>query len=192
MHTRHGELKVQIKLREFIEEDIDLVCDYWYRSPAGFLESMGIIPKNIRSEDEQRNFLKSSLKNDTPLKEKKGDQLVILVDNKAVGIHPINQLTYGESGVLHAHIWFPEYRKKGIGSKSYLLAMQSYFEKFNLKSICFETPRINKGPNKLKEKLGIKPTGIKILKDHPFLQPNLEVILSEVSREWFEKHLMPM
>ena len=89
--------------------------------------------------------------------------------------------------MYHAHIWLPEFRKKGIGSHSYVHAMRFYFDAFNLQSIKFDTPAINAGPNRLKEKLGIEVIGESILESHPILRPGIKIIHYEMTRERFNE-----
>ena len=42
------------------------MCDYWYRSPPGFIESMGIARDRMTSEDEMRRLNLATIENPEP------------------------------------------------------------------------------------------------------------------------------
>lgn len=140
-------------------QDIDPLCDYWYRSPPGFIEAIGADSTLFEPEMVARERHRERIVNEPPDTEKKGMILTITHDGVAIGCHPISHLIYGGEGVFHAHIWKPEWRRIGIGTYTYPRACKYYFDRFKLKRILFRTPMKNEGPNRLKIRLGMKPIG---------------------------------
>jgi hypothetical protein len=93
--------------------------------------------------------------------------LAIALSGRTVGVHELTHLRPRpggeragfESGVMHAHLWRPEYRGRGIALVSYVRAMQEYVRRFALDVVLFESPVHNRGANRIKDKLGIAPSG---------------------------------
>lgn len=106
---------------------------------------------------------------------------MITYNDKAIGIHGVTHVIDGESAIMHAHIWYPEYRQKGIAYFSYPLAMDFFMIKLDLKKIIFKTPKINIGANKVKQKLQIPYLGDTVF-DGPVLLKPLAANLYEVDR----------
>ena len=46
-----------VSVRDLSEEDIDQVTKYWYHSPPGFIEAIGIDPKKLLPEPDFANRL---------------------------------------------------------------------------------------------------------------------------------------
>jgi RimJ/RimL family protein N-acetyltransferase len=147
-----------IQLRNFSEEDIPLLIDYWLRSPEGFIESLGVDLGKLKPEEEMRAVQLERCKKWAESPEE-CNVLAILYKGQTIGVHGISDPKSGENGVFHAHIWLPEFRRRGIGSISYVKAMKFFADRFQLKEILFKTPEHNPGPNGLKEKLGLNPIG---------------------------------
>lgn len=152
-----------ISLRRICESDIALLMDYWFRSPPGFIESLGVDWKKMPQEDEMRKNLLEKINEDINRKDSKSTVLVITYDDKAVGFHSINPLVENEYGIFHAHIFNPELRRKGICPITYPKACKIFIERFNLQRILFKTPVQNIGAIRVKEKLGIRRIGEEVI-----------------------------
>ncbi len=145
-----------ISLRDLSTEDIAPILNYWFRSPPGFVESMGVDLAKLPSEPEFAKNLQDKVGRPSHI-------LIILYNGKAVGLHTVNPLTEGDFGIFHAHIWDPTIRRQGIGVVSYSLAIKAFIDRFRLKRVLFKTPIQNAGPLRVKEKLGIRCVGEEVV-----------------------------
>jgi RimJ/RimL family protein N-acetyltransferase len=148
-----------VSVRDLTEEDIPYILDYWFHSPPGFIESMGVDPSKLLPEPEFKKFLLEKIRANRELPASKLNVQIILYEQRPIGFHTLGPLEENESAVFHAHIWNPEYRRRGIGMFSYPAACRVFFKRFNLKRILFKTPLQNTGAIRVKEKLGIHCIG---------------------------------
>jgi RimJ/RimL family protein N-acetyltransferase len=145
----------RVVVRDLSESDIPHLSQYWFHSPAGYLEAMGVDPKKLPPQEK----FESGLREKCNAPSSKLNALIILFDGRPVGFHTINPLTEGDHGIFHAHIWDTQVRRKGIASVSYPKACQIFMRRFGLKRILFKTPAQNTGSIRVKEKLGIRYLG---------------------------------
>jgi len=152
-----------VSIRDLSEEDIPSVLNYWFHSPPGFIESMGVDLDKMPKESEMEQSIRAKLIENASQPVSKLNVVVIVYNKLPVGFHTINPLTEGESGIFHAHIWDPNYRKRGIALYSYPKACRIFMSRFNLSRILFKTPVQNIGAIRVKEKLGIRYIGEEII-----------------------------
>jgi hypothetical protein len=93
----------------------------------------------------------------------KSPLLTITYNGSAIGNYAISPLFEGDYGVLHAHIWNPEMRGKGIARVTYPRACLIFIDRFNLRRILFKTPVQNTAAISVKEQLAIRCTGEAII-----------------------------
>jgi len=149
----------KISVRDLAESDVPFVLDYWFRSPAGFVEGMGVDLRKMPTEAEMKAGLTARIQENEKLASSKLSAVAITYDGRPIGIHTIFPVTEGDFGIFHAHIFDPEFRRRGVGLLSYPKACRVFFERFNLKKILFKTPLQNGGAIRVKEKLGIRVVG---------------------------------
>lgn len=170
-----------VDVRYFRENDLDDYCNYFFRSPPGFLEGIGLRPEALGSEDSFRQSFLAHLKelnqNGPPSK-----FLLVLFQGEKVGFHLLTHINGNDSAIMHAHFFRPEYRGLGIGTISYVKAMEVFMRDFGFKEIVFKTPMQNRAPMRIKEKLGLQPLGEEVL-DWPSLQPGTRAQLFRVDRQ---------
>lgn len=166
-----------ISVRNFTFDDIVPLADYWSSNSADFWAERGVDASKLKAKDELVSIYTEKLNTDGDIP----GFCVITHNNKAIGIHGVTHVVGDESAIMHAHIWYAEYRKKGIAYFSYPLAMDFFMKKLNLKKIIFKTPKINVGANKVKQKLQIPCLGETIF-DGPVLLKPLDANLYEVDR----------
>lgn len=148
-----------VTVRDLAEADLPAVLDYWFRSPAGYIESLGVDLAKLPDEPRFAESLLQRVRQNAGRVDSKLNSLAILYDQTFVGFHNLNPITEGDFGVFHAHIWRPEFRRRGIAERSYLLACRVFLERFHLQRILFKTPAQNLGAIRVKEKLGIRCIG---------------------------------
>ncbi len=152
-----------VSVRDFEIEDIPHVLKYWFHSPLGFIESMGVDLTKLPKELEMKENLTKRLHLNSTLKMSKLNALAILHKGQPIGFHTLVPFKEGEFGIFHAHIWQTALRQKGIGFYSYPKACKVFIERFNLQKILFKTPIQNIGAIKVKEKLGIRCIGEEVI-----------------------------
>lgn len=172
----------RVALRDLVESDIPLVLDYWFRSPPGYVESMGADPRKLPSESEWGRSLLERCRHNLSLPESKATVLVITHDGAPIGMHTLFPVTEGDSAIFHAHVWRPEFRGRGLGMITYPQACEIFMRRFDLKKLLFKTPLQNPGAIRVKEKLGIRSTGEEIL-DLAIMRENLRARVFELTRE---------
>ena len=153
----------QILVRDLCNDDVPKILDYWFHSPPGFIESLGVDTSKMPTEEEMEKALHRKIHENQLLEFSKLNALAIVYKNQAIGFHSINPITEGEFGIFHAHIWSPEMRRRSVGLHSYPKACKVFMKRFNLQKILFKTPVQNIGAIRVKEKLGIRCIGEEII-----------------------------
>jgi RimJ/RimL family protein N-acetyltransferase len=148
-----------VEVRDLGIEDLDRYIDYWHNPSNTALDALGIDRNKMYPARKMREMLSLTIANNRKLQSSQLSILAIVCGGSAVGVHELTELHIGDSAVMHAHIWNKGDRGRGIGLICYVKAMEVYFQRFSLNVIRFETPRINSGANRIKEKLGLKPQG---------------------------------
>lgn len=152
-----------VAVRDLAEADIPSVLDYWFRSPPGFVESLGADLAKLPPEEQFAETIRARIRANAELAHSKLNALAILHEGRFVGFHTLNPLTEGDFGVFHAHIARPEFRRRGIAESSYPLACRVFLQRFQLARILFKTPLQNVGAIRVKEKLGIRCIGEEVV-----------------------------
>ena len=171
-----NEVLQDLSLRDFVAADVDFVLDYWYRSPAGFIESLGGDRSQFPEEEGMRKFLL-----DRNRAEKKPTLMIALRGNP-IGMYTINCILENESALFHAHIWSAKHRGQGIGTATYPWACEIFFGRFNFKKIIFKTPAHNVAANRIKKKVGIREVGKETLRGYSMTKNGTRAIVYEVHR----------
>ena len=73
-----------ISIRDLAEDEIPHILDYWFRSPPGFLEMLGVDLKKMSEESEMRTNLTERIKENAKLPASKFTALAIIYDGHAV------------------------------------------------------------------------------------------------------------
>ena len=170
----------EVTVRFFTEADIDLYCDYFFRSPLGFLEGIGLNVAALGSEIEMRKRIVASLSSAIE-KAENFPLITVLHQVRVIGIHSFTHVVPSESGVMHAHFFLAQDRGKGVGPISYVKAIELAFKRLNFKWIEFRTPIQNTSALKIKEKLGLKSLGDTVFESPIVLNGQLAARLYRVT-----------
>ena len=152
-----------ISLRDLSEDDIPLVVRYWFHSPPGFIESMGVDFAKMPKEPDMERSLREKVLLNRALPTSKLNALAIRYQNETIGFHTVNPFIEGDHGIFHAHLLKTELRGRGLGVITYPKACGVFLERFDLKRILFKTPVQNTGAIRVKEKLRIRCIGEEII-----------------------------
>jgi len=148
-----------VRLRDLALDDLDAYVDYWHNPANTALDALGIDRAKVYPAKKMREMLALTIASNAKLETSRQPTVCIVFRGQTIGVHDLTELHPGDSAVMHAHIWNHEFRGLGIGLVSYVKAMELYFERFALETIRFETPKINAGANRIKEKLGLRTRG---------------------------------
>jgi RimJ/RimL family protein N-acetyltransferase len=171
-----------VSVRDLSEADIRFVLDYWFRSPPGFIESLGADPTKLPAEAQFADSLRQRVRMNAELDRSTLASLAILHEGQFVGFHNLSPLVEGDFGVFHAHISRPEFRRRGLAECSYPQACRVFLQRFDLKRILFKTPAQNVGAIRVKEKLGIRFIGEELV-DFGVIRPGTLAKVYELTRE---------
>ena len=174
------QLRDSVSVRPFQDSDISMVLDYWYRSGQDFISSLGVDLAKLPSENQMRESLSD--------KNKQKYFQTITYRSLAIGTHSVYPCFSGDFAVFHSHIMKPEFRRRGIGSLSYLLACKNFIETFNLQRVLFGTPNQNIGAMRIKEKLQIREIDLQ-LKVPSLLRDGISCRYFELTAEELSKKL---
>lgn len=148
-----------LTVREITENDIPLITDYWLSSDPSFMRSMGVDLEKIPAKETWREMLMEQLSQS--YENKKSYCIIWQVHEKPIGHSNINKIIFGEEAYMHLHIWYPEGRRKGLGTSFIKMTIPWFFEKYKLKNLYCEPYALNPTPVKTLEK-----TGFEFLKEY--------------------------
>lgn len=134
--------------------DFEYIVDYFRNATPDYLRQMGAEKELLPPRTEWIASIQSDWMK--PLEEKRMCYIIWYADGRAIGHSNINKIVYGEQANMHLHIWFPEFRKSGLGVRLLRQAIPKYFEYFRLKLLICEPYAHNPAPRKTLEKLGFK------------------------------------
>lgn len=159
-----------VQVREFQREDLVDLRKYFFESSPEFLNSIGL---KTPAPGEAENFQKmwEQRLND---REKGGPPIPVLTvfyRGERVGFHTSTHREAGQSLIMHAHFFREDLRGKGIGTISYVLAIEKFLTEYGYKEVIFKTPKQNIAPMKIKEKLGLTPIGEEVIDWPQLLKP---------------------
>jgi hypothetical protein len=152
-----------ITLSDLTEQHIPFIADYWFNSPPGFIEAMGVDLLKLPEEPAFIKQLQSKCAENRKLPHSKLNALVILYHEEPVGFHTLNPLVESDFAIFHAHVFKSDMRSRGLGCYTYPMASKIFIERFGLKRLLYKTPQQNTSSIRVKDKLGIRFIGEEIV-----------------------------
>ena len=141
-----------LSVREMIEDDIDLITQYFLTADSTFLKNMGVDIKKVPQKEEWRKILSEQLYH--PYTQKKSYCIIWQLNDKPVGHSNVNKIIFEEEAYMHLHIWNADVRKKGMGTELVKKTLLYFFSNLKLKRLFCEPNAFNIAPNKTLEKSG--------------------------------------
>lgn len=141
-----------LSVREFTEDDIPLIINYWQNASADYLNSMGATIEKLPSKEAWEKMLLEQIQ--LPYKEKKSYCIVWLIDAIPIGHCNVNKIIFGEEAFMHLHVWQQEKRKKGNGVQLVKMSLPYFFNNLHLKKLYCEPYVLNDAPNKTLQHVG--------------------------------------
>lgn len=148
-----------VVLRDFENKDIPALLNYIYRSPAGFIASIGVDETKLPPEAEDLKSLEETICASKQPGSPGPRILAIEVGGRTIGYHSVADMVPGAWGTFHASFWDGQFRGLGVGCLTYPRACAVFMERFRLFKILFKTPIQNVAALRVKEKLGIRCIG---------------------------------
>jgi len=134
--------------------DAEYIVDYFLNASPQHLETMGVDPQKL---PEKKTWVERITAEYYKQYHQKGYYYIMWeADGTVVGHSNINGIDYGESAVMHLHLWQSTIRKKGMGQQLLLQTLLWYFEKFDLQYLICEPNAYNMAPNKTLPKVGFE------------------------------------
>jgi len=129
-----------------MHEDIPAIVEYWTKSPAEFLEFMGVDPRRLGGAEEITARLSQAIR--TGDAAQASIALGITLDERFVGYTLLNRYT-PEENYSHWHIIVPELRGKGISTALYPSRIKTYFDMAPIERLVHQTRTRNVAVNRM-------------------------------------------
>lgn len=152
--------------------DVPALGEYFFRSPPGFIESIGL---NVKSFGDEAGFYRAFEEGlaGVAARGEKPKSYTVWYRGERIGVHSSTHYVAGESICMHAHFFKPAHRGRGIGTVSGVKAAERLLLDHDLRRVLFKIPVQNQGPLGVIRKLGLKSEGREVL-DWPQLVRPLE------------------
>lgn len=168
--------------RELKAEDIPLIAGYWASLTSSDIKRMYIDETKLSSKEELSARLVKLL--DIPPAERPADPLIWEVNGKAVGMTNLNNIVRGEEASIHLHVFDAQNRGKGYGRRLFMLSVQKYLERHQLKKVVCEPAATNPPPNRMMQALGVP-----VVQSYLTKTPSVICFEHEVNRYEFDEAL---
>lgn len=137
-----------------LAEDVPLLTEYWQSASREHLLGMGADPDKLPDREEMQSFLLDLL--EQPIEKRSSYAVIWQIDGQPAGHSNVNQLTFGEQGKMHLHLWNGPHRQRGMGAQLVQLSVLHFFEVLQLQTLFCEPYAENPAPNKTLPKAGFK------------------------------------
>ncbi|MBX3019032.1 MAG: hypothetical protein KF767_14185 [Bdellovibrionaceae bacterium] len=170
-----------VEVRFLTMADVPALCDYFFRSPPGFIESIGLKKDAFGDEASFVGLYEKGLA-DLAAKGLPPKSYTVFYQGERIGMHSSTHYVPGESICMHAHFFKPTDRARGIGTVSGVKAAERFLLDHQVKRVLFKIPVQNAGPLGVIRKLGLPSQGIEVL-DWPQLVRPMDAEVFSVDLE---------
>ncbi|MBV8203498.1 MAG: GNAT family N-acetyltransferase [Candidatus Eremiobacteraeota bacterium] len=147
-------------------QQYEAMVDYFVGASDEALLAMGVDRAKLpRREDWITQALAD---HERPAESRDRFYLAWLLDGEQVGHSSLGNIRPGHQAYLHLHMWRPELRRSGVGTRFLKLSIEFYFKKFDLQRIVCEPYAENAAPNRVLTKLGFRLIGRRRTVPGPF------------------------
>ena len=141
-------------IRECTPADVPHIVNYFHDAEPAFWELLGIDPAKLPSREEWTRDLQAQLSE--PVESKDRYYLICEVDGEAIGHSNLSDIEFGRVANMHLHLWTPDRRRRGTGTRFIRGCIDRYFQVFELDELLCEPHARNPAPNKTLPKLGFE------------------------------------
>ena len=138
----------ELQIRPFSDvADYARMIAYFLDADDAFLLGMGVDRSKLPSREE---WLARTLA-DSKRPDDARDRCFVAWLHRAepVGHSSLSHIRFGAQGNVHMHLWRPELRRGGLGSRFLMLSVGYFFERFSLERIVCEPMAQNAAPNRV-------------------------------------------
>jgi RimJ/RimL family protein N-acetyltransferase len=136
------------------EADYQAMIDYFLLSEDAFLRGMGADRQKLPERPVWLRKLLADHETDDAHKDR--CYLGWIYRGELVGHSSLSKIRIGEDGYIHLHMWRPDLRKAGLGTKFFKASAAYFVQRFRLKKLLCEPRADNVAPNRVLSKLGFK------------------------------------
>ena len=144
----------RLRVRELEAADVEQLVHYWMNADPDYLVAMGVDLEKMPREEELTRMLHDQLQ--LPVARRNAYCVVWLLDETLVGHCNTNPTVFGEWAQMHLHLWRPELRGAGLGTRFVRLALPLFFDNLGIKDLCCEPYALNPAPHATLAKLGFE------------------------------------
>jgi RimJ/RimL family protein N-acetyltransferase len=150
--VEHQLMESVLSVRRLQKEDIPYIVNYWLSCSDDQLEKMGAdkarLPDAAQFQLDLQNIC------NTPDEQAKNFYLIWLVKDLPIGFSSLKNISHGENGEMHLHIWNENFHGKGYGAHLFCLSVLDFYDRFRLEIIKCEPRASNPLPNRMLQKIG--------------------------------------
>ncbi len=145
---------MDILVQKMEREDIESIVNYFLNASTDYLLGMGAEPSKLPDKATWTAYLETELSKENA--DKDIFYTIWQVNGKKIGHSNINNITFGQEANMHLHMWKPENRRKGIGTRLVGNSIAVFFKEFELEKIICEPYAFNPAPIKTLKRLNFK------------------------------------
>lgn len=138
--------------RPLTPTDIPHIVSYFTTLSPEDSNRMGINTSALPTPDQLRSSFLSQI--DQPAATATSGIQIWDLNGKPVGMNTIKNMTIGDTGFMHLHMWAENLRGQGYGAQFFCMAALRFYEQFHLKQIFCEPKSSNPAPNRMLGKIG--------------------------------------
>ena len=142
------------RIREMQLSESHLMIRYFLHADMAYLQDMGVDPEKLPEEEAWSELLREDFAR--PLQARQFFYLVWEADGAAVGHCNINKICFAKSAYMHLHIWKPDYRRQRCATALLRPSIETFFERFELRTLYCEPYALNPAPNRTLPKVGFR------------------------------------
>jgi RimJ/RimL family protein N-acetyltransferase len=132
------------RVRPMEVDETRYVIDYFLGADPGRLPTAQVWEEILRTD-----FTR-------PLEERRFFYVVWEANGVPIGHSHVNDLRYGEEGYMHLHLWRPEHRRRGLGTRFVRESIAIYFEQLALARLFSQPYALNPAPNRTLAAVGFE------------------------------------
>lgn len=145
---------MDLVVREMTLSEVELVADYFHRSPREHLDMLGADPTRLPT---RAAWIESfGREHASPIERRKRLYVTWISDGEPVGFSSCDKIVFGERAHMHLHIFEAQRRNRGVGTACVRQTVDLYFKWLKLKSLLCEPNAFNVGPNRTLQKTGFR------------------------------------
>ena len=152
-----------LTIKPLVFEQFKLMVDYFLSADESYLTALGINKQLLPDKQAWLDSISKELAK--PLETRSSYHLGWFCDDQVIGHARLTDIHPGHCGNIHFHIWYPNYRHKGLGIELLTQSINHYYQIFNLNKLISEPVASNEPPNKLLRQFGF--TFVEQLKKQP-------------------------